>query len=35
MRAKAKQAKITKNRIKSERSRYIIKEIMAMGLEWE
>ena len=35
MRAKAKQAKIAKNRIKSERCRYIFKEIMAMGLEWE
>ena len=35
MRAKAKQAKITKKRAKSERCRYIFKEIMAMGLEWE
>ena len=35
MRAKAKQAKNAKNRIKSERCHYIFKEIMAMGLEWE
>ena len=35
MRAKTKQAKITKNRIKSERCRYILKEIMVLGLEWE
>ena len=33
MRAKAKQAKNAKNRIKSERGRYIFKEIMTMGLE--
>ena len=35
MRAKTKQAKITKNRTKSERRRYIFKGIMAMSLEWE
>ena len=35
MRAKAKRARIVKNHAKSERSRYISKEIVAMGLEWE
>ena len=35
MRAKTKRAKIAKNRIKSERCRYISKEIVAMGLEEE
>jgi len=35
MRAKTKRAKIAKNRGKSERRRYISKEIVAMGLEWE
>ncbi len=35
MQAKTKQAKSAKNRIKSERCRYIPKEIMAMGLEWK
>ena len=35
MRAKTKQAKIAKKRAESERSRYIFKEIMTMGLEWE
>ncbi len=35
MRAKTKQAKNSKNRIKSERGRYIYKEIMALDLEWE
>ena len=33
--AKTKQAKTAKNHAKSERCRYIFKEIMAMGLEWE
>ena len=35
LRAKTKQAKITKNHTKSERGRYIFKEIMAMGLNAE
>ncbi len=35
LRTKTKQAKIAKNRIESERCRYIFKEIMATGLEWE
>ena len=35
MLAKTKQAKIAKNRIESERDRYIIKGNIAMDLEWE
>ncbi len=35
MRAKTKQVRIAKNRIKSERVRYIFKRIIAFDLEWE
>ena len=35
MRAQIKQAKNAKNRAKSERSRYIFKEVLVLGLEWE
>ena len=35
MRAKTKQAKITKNHIKSERERYIFNQNIALDLEWE
>lgn len=35
MRAKTKRAKIAKNRIKSERGRYIYEGYKALDLEWE
>jgi hypothetical protein len=35
LRAKTKQAKIAKNRAKSERPRYIFKGILMLGIEWE